>query len=81
VWHHHENEDELFLVVKGTLRIRLRGQDDLLLNPGELAVIPKGVEHCPVAGEEVHILMLESKTTLNTGNVRNDLTKENLDWV
>jgi len=73
VWHHHENEDELFYVVKGRLLIKLR-QGDLWLEEGEIAIIPKGVEHCPVAQEEVHIMMLEPKTTLNTGNVENERT-------
>lgn len=73
VWHHHEHEDELFLVVKGRLLIKLR-DSDLWLEEGELAIIPKGVEHCPVAAEEVHVLLLEPKTTLNTGNIENGRT-------
>lgn len=73
VWHHHEEEDELFLVVKGKLLIKLRDQD-ISLNEGEFVIIPKGVEHCPVAEDEVHVLLLEPKTTLNTGNTRNDKT-------
>ncbi|MDA0242141.1 MAG: cupin domain-containing protein [Chloroflexi bacterium] len=73
VWHHHEHEDELFLVVKGRLLIKLRDRD-LWLEEGELAIIPKGVEHCPVAAEEVHVLLLEPQTTLNTGNVENGRT-------
>ncbi len=67
VWHQHADEDELFLVVKGRLLIKLRDRD-LWLNAGELAVIPKGVEHMPVAEEEAHILLLEPKTTVNTGD-------------
>ena len=67
VWHQHADEDELFLVVKGRLLIKLRDRD-LWLNTGELAVIPKGVEHMPVAEEEAHILLLEPKTTVNTGD-------------
>jgi mannose-6-phosphate isomerase-like protein (cupin superfamily) len=78
VWHHHEREDELFLVVKGRLLIRLR-DGDLWLEPGEFAIIPKGVEHCPVAEEEAHILLLEPKTTLNTGNLVNERTVAELD--
>ena len=81
VWHQHENEDEMFLVVQGTLRIKVRGQDDLVLGPGEFAVIPKGVEHCPVAEDEVQIVMLEPKGTLNTGNVQNEHTQEELEWI
>jgi mannose-6-phosphate isomerase-like protein (cupin superfamily) len=73
VWHRHENEDELFLVLKGRLTIRLR-DGDVVLDPGEFVVIPKGVEHMPVAEEEAHVLLLELKTTLNTGNVVNERT-------
>jgi len=73
VWHSHANEDELFLVVKGHLLIKLR-DGDIHLNEGELAVIPRGVEHMPVADEEAHVLLLEPKTTLNTGNVQNERT-------
>jgi mannose-6-phosphate isomerase-like protein (cupin superfamily) len=73
VWHHHEKEDELFLVVKGNLTIKLRDLD-ISLNEGELVVIPKGVEHKPVAIEEVQVMMIEPKTTLNTGNVQNERT-------
>lgn len=80
VWHHHENEDELFLIVKGRLLMRLRDQD-LWLEEGELVVIPKGVEHQPVAPEEVHILLLEPKTTLNTGNVVSDRTVTDLQRI
>ena len=68
VWHHHENEDELFLVIKGTLVIKLRDQE-LTIYAGQFVVIPKGVEHLPVAEEEVQVLLLEPKSTLNTGNV------------
>jgi mannose-6-phosphate isomerase-like protein (cupin superfamily) len=73
VWHHHEAEDELFLVVKGKLLIRLR-ERDIRLEEGEFAIIPRGVEHLPVAEEEVHVLLLEPKSTVNTGNVRNERT-------
>ncbi|MDQ6662469.1 MAG: cupin domain-containing protein [Chloroflexota bacterium] len=73
VWHHHEIEDELFLVVKGTLLIKLRDHD-IWLHEGEFVIIPKGVEHLPIAEEEVHVLLLEPKTTLNTGNVQNERT-------
>jgi len=80
VWHHHEGEDELFLVVKGRLRIRLRDRD-LHLNPGELAIIPRGVEHQPVAEEEAHVLLLEPKSTLNTGNIKNERTVADLERI
>ena len=79
VWHHHENEDELFFVVKGTLTIKLHGED-LAIHEGEFVVIPKGVEHVPVAEEECWIMMLEPKTTSNTGNVTNERTVE-AEWI
>lgn len=77
IWHHHENEDELFLVIKGQLLMRLRDRD-VRINPGEFLIVPRGVEHMPVAQEEVHLMLLEPKTTLNTGNVRNERTVEAL---
>lgn len=80
VWHHHEAEDELFLVVKGRLRIKLRDRD-IWLEEGEFVIIPRGVEHLPVAEEEVHVLLLEPKSTLNTGNVRNERTVADLEWI
>lgn len=73
VWHQHENEDELFLVVKGKLQIKLRDRD-LWIGEGEFVIIPKGVEHCPVADEEVQVLLLEPKATVNTGDVQNERT-------
>lgn len=73
VWHHHENEDELFLVVKGALIIKLR-ERDLTIHEGEFVIIPKGVEHLPLAEEEVWIMLLEPKTTSNTGNITNERT-------
>jgi mannose-6-phosphate isomerase-like protein (cupin superfamily) len=78
VWHHHEREDELFLVVKGRLTIKLRDKD-VVLGPGEFAIIPHGVEHLPVAEEETHVLLFEPNSTLNTGNLRNDRTVAQLD--
>lgn len=73
LWHHHENEDEMFLVVKGTMVMRLR-DGDITVNPGEFIIIPRKVEHMPVADEEAHVLLFEPGTTLNTGNVRNERT-------
>ncbi|HKQ51071.1 MAG TPA: cupin domain-containing protein [Pyrinomonadaceae bacterium] len=73
VWHHHDDEDELFLVVKGSMVIKLRDRD-IRLEEGEFVVIPRGVEHMPVAEEEAHVLLLEPKSTLNTGNVTNEKT-------
>ena len=80
VWHHHETEDELFLVVKGSLQIKLRDQD-IFLEEGEFVVIPRGVEHLPIANNEAHVLLLEPKTTLNTGNVDNERTIVNLESI
>ena len=79
VWHKHEKEDELFLVVKGTLVIKLR-ERDLVIHEGEFAVIPRGVEHCPVAEEEVHVMLLEPKSTINTGDQVNERTVE-AQWI
>ena len=73
VWHHHQNEDELFLVLKGVLQLELR-DDMVTLKPGEFYIVPRGVEHRPFAKEEVHLLMFEPASTLNTGNVRNERT-------
>jgi mannose-6-phosphate isomerase-like protein (cupin superfamily) len=78
VWHHHDEEDELFLVVKGRLQMKLRDRD-IWLDEGEFVIIPHGVEHLPVAPEEVHVLVLEPQSTLNTGNVRSERTVEELD--
>ena len=71
VWHHHDHEDELFLVVKGRFRMEFRDRH-VWLEEGEFLIVPRGVEHRPVAEEEVHILMFEPASTLNTGNVRNE---------
>ncbi len=80
VWHHHEAEDELFLVVKGRLTIRLRGRD-IHLEEGEFVVIPRGVEHLPVAEREAHVLLFEPKSVLNTGDVVNERTVADLERV
>jgi len=73
VWHHHENEDELFLVVKGRLAIKLRG-GEVALGPGEMVVVPHGVEHMPVADGEAHVLLFERRGAINTGDVREKRT-------
>ena len=80
IWHHHEAEDELFLVVKGQLVIKLKGKD-VVLEEGEFFIVPRGVEHKPVAEEEAHVLLFEPVSTLNTGNVRDERTVENLNRI
>lgn len=75
IWHHHEAEDELFLVLKGRLRMQFRDRE-VPLGEGELLVVPRGVEHRPVADEEAHVLLFEPVSTRNTGNVQNELTVE-----
>ena len=80
-WHHHDNEDELFLVVKGRFRMEYRetgAEQSMWIEPGEMVIVPRGVEHRPVAEEEAHVLLFEPATTLNTGNVENELTVHNL---
>jgi len=79
VWHHHADEDELFLVVSGRLVIRLR-DGEIALEPGEFAIIPRGVEHLPVAEEEVHVLLLEPKSTRNTGNIASERSVD-AEWL
>ena len=79
VWHQHENEDELFWVINGTLVIKLRDKD-ITVQAGQFLIIPRGVEHLPVATEEVQVVLLEPKTTLNTGDVQNDRTVE-AEWI
>jgi mannose-6-phosphate isomerase-like protein (cupin superfamily) len=78
LWHHHDNEDELFLVVKGTLRMRFRDRE-ATVHEGEFIIVPRGVEHLPVADEEVHIILLEPNSTLNTGNITNERTVRQLE--
>jgi len=80
VWHHHDVEDEMFLVIKGSLLMKLRDRD-IQINEGEFVIIPRGVEHLPVADKEVHVLLLEPKSTLNTGNVSNERTVAELDRI
>ena len=80
IWHHHEVEDELFLVIKGQLVLKLK-EKDVVLEEGEFFIVPRGVEHKPVAKEEAHVLLFEPVSTLNTGNVRNERTVENLNKI
>jgi len=81
IWHHHDYEDELFYVVKGSFDMHMRDKI-ITLNEGEFIIIPRGVEHKPVAKEEVEIMLFEPGTTLNTGNIRDsDLTREKLDKI
>lgn len=78
IWHHHDHEDELFLVVRGTLRMKFRDHESIV-REGEFVIVPRGVEHMPVADEEVHIVLLEPKSTLNTGNIVNERTVRQLE--
>jgi mannose-6-phosphate isomerase-like protein (cupin superfamily) len=80
VWHHHDNEDELFYVVKGSFDMHLRDKI-ITINAGEFLIVPHGVEHKPVANEEVEIMLFEPATTVNTGNIENNLTKKELKHV
>ncbi len=80
IWHHHEAEDELFLVVKGRLLIKLRDRD-VWLEEGEFAVVPATVEHLPVAHDEAHVLVIGPKSTVNTGNVRDERTLQHLERI
>jgi mannose-6-phosphate isomerase-like protein (cupin superfamily) len=86
-WHHHNTEDEMFLVVKGRFRMEFReseevsSQRDIWLEEGEFIVVPRGVEHRPVADEEAHVLLFEPATTMNTGNVQDEFTVPKLEWL
>ncbi|MFN0009499.1 MAG: cupin domain-containing protein [Planctomycetota bacterium] len=80
VWHSHANEDEMFLVVKGRITMRQR-DGDVDVGEGEFIVVPRGIEHMPVAAEEAHVLLFEPKTTLNTGDVRNERTRAELERI
>jgi mannose-6-phosphate isomerase-like protein (cupin superfamily) len=84
VWHHHEREDELFLVIGGRLRMKFREhgvEREETVQTGEFIIVPRGLEHMPIADEEVHVMLLEPKTTLNTGNMRNERTREVLEKI
>ena len=80
VWHHHDHEDELFLVIKGKLKMEFRDKTEII-NEGELIIVPRGVEHKPVADEEVHLLLFEPASTLNTGNVEEERTRRKLEHI
>ncbi len=80
VWHHHESEDELFLVVKGRMLMEFRNRS-VPVGEGEFIIVPRGVEHRPVAEDEVHVVLFEPASTLNTGNVENELTLRELQRV
>lgn len=79
-WHFHANEDELFLVLRGTLHMQLR-DGEVVIGTGEFFIVPRGVEHRPVAPEEVHVLLFEPATTFHTGNVVTEKTRATLDWI
>lgn len=82
VWHKHDNEDELFLVFKGHLTLKMRDKT-IELSPGEMFIVPKGVEHCPIATQDTHILLIEPKSTLHTGELESDRTVslEDQEWI
>jgi mannose-6-phosphate isomerase-like protein (cupin superfamily) len=80
IWHKHDSEDELFLVVRGSFTMELRDKT-IVLNEGEFLIVPKGVEHKPVAEEEVWVLLFEPATTLNTGNVVDEKTRRTLETI
>jgi mannose-6-phosphate isomerase-like protein (cupin superfamily) len=82
IWHHHDNEDELFYVVKGQLTIELKDSEPLILKAGEMTIVPRHTEHKTVAKEETWIMMIEPKTTVNTGNVTDsDKTVVEPEWI
>ena len=80
IWHRHDNEDELFFVVKGALRMEMRDRI-VIIGEGEFFIVQRGVEHKPVADEEVHVMLFEPVSTLNTGNVRSERTIEQLKTI
>ena len=80
VWHHHDAEDELFYVVRGRFRMEFRDRN-VWVEQGEFIIVPRGVEHRPVADEPVEVMLFEPATTLNTGNVRNERTRDTLDRI
>ena len=84
MWHHHDDEDELFLVIKGEMRMKVRedgAEREIMVRPGEFIIIPRGVEHLPSAAEETQVMLLEPKSTLNTGNVQSERTVAELQRI
>lgn len=80
-WHKHDNEDEMFLVIKGAFEMQLR-EENIIISQGEFIIIPKGIEHRPVVQEEVHIMLFEPASTVNTGdNIHSELTQKRTDWI
>lgn len=84
-WHHHDHEDELFMVIEGRFRMDYRDDSNseqrIWIEEGEMIIVPHGVEHCPVADDECHVLLFEPKSTLNTGNIENEFTRRTLNQV
>ncbi len=83
IWHDHENEDELFYIVKGQLQLKFKNRDDVLLSEGEIFVVPTGVEHLPIAEEECWVMLVEPKSTTHTGSTQNERTVqvEDQEWI
>lgn len=80
IWHQHENEDELFLILRGTLKMEFRDSTEVV-EEGEILIVPRGVEHRPVADEEVHVMLFEPASTLHTGNVEDERTVKHLERI
>jgi mannose-6-phosphate isomerase-like protein (cupin superfamily) len=81
LWHQHDDTDEVFLVISGTLRIQLENRDDVEIGPGQFFVVPRGVRHCPEAENECELLLLEPAGTINTGETHGDLTATVERWI
>jgi len=80
VWHRHDAEDELFFVSRGCLTMKLP-EKEIVVEEGEFLIVPRGLEHCPVAAEEAHVLLFEPKSTAHTGDVQTEMTVQTLDWI